>query len=103
MEAMESARVKPGGLVTLHLLTLSERFIMALCTKPPIPLVGDGVRAGENRPVGEGEPPSAGVFSSAAPSNRGGLRGSGDISFETAAGGDVGSFAGGTSAVIPGN
>lgn len=41
--ATELPRLRPGGDCTLHLLfTLSDRFIMALCTKPPMPLVGDG-------------------------------------------------------------
>lgn len=39
-------RCRPG-VVTLHLLTLSVRFIIALWTKPPIPLVGDAGRVGE--------------------------------------------------------
>lgn len=41
--AVESLRAKDDGpAVTLHLLlTLSLRFSMALCTKPPMPLVGE--------------------------------------------------------------
>lgn len=35
------------GVVTLHLLTLSVRFIIALWTKPPIPFVGEAGRVGE--------------------------------------------------------
>ncbi len=46
--------VRPGGDCTLHrLLTLSDLFIIALCTKPPMPFVGDGglsSRSGEIRP-----------------------------------------------------
>ncbi len=46
--------VRPGGDCTLHrLLTLSDLFIIALCTKPPMPFVGDGglsTRSGEIRP-----------------------------------------------------
>ena len=38
-------RSEPG--CALHrLLTLSERFMIALCTKPPMPFVGDGGRSG---------------------------------------------------------
>lgn len=52
--AMEFPRLRPGGDWTLHLLlTLSDLFIIALCTKPPIPFVGDGGRSslsGEIRP-----------------------------------------------------
>lgn len=44
--ATELPRVRPGGDCTLHrLLTLSDRFIIALCTNPPIPFVGDGGRS----------------------------------------------------------
>jgi len=40
--AVEPARCKPGAAVALHLLlTLSDLFIIALCTNPPIPFVGD--------------------------------------------------------------
>lgn len=49
-EAMVSPLAMPGGEATLHLLTLSDLFIMALCTKPPMPLVGDGGFVGEERP-----------------------------------------------------
>ena len=52
--ATELPRVSPGGACTLHLLfTLSDLFIMALCTKPPIPFVGEAGRSnlsGEIRP-----------------------------------------------------
>ena len=52
--ATEFPRLRPGGACTLHLLlTLSDRFIMALCTKPPIPFVGEAGRSnlsGEIRP-----------------------------------------------------
>lgn len=41
LEAIESARANPGGDATLHLFTLSDRFIMALWTKPPMPFVGE--------------------------------------------------------------
>ena len=37
--------------MTLHLLTLSDRFIIALCTNPPRPLVGEIDRVGEERPL----------------------------------------------------
>jgi hypothetical protein len=41
--ATESPRLSPVAACTLHLLlTLSDRFIIALSTKPPRPLVGDG-------------------------------------------------------------
>jgi hypothetical protein len=40
--ATELPRLTPEGDCTLHLLlTLSDLFIMALCTNPPIPFVGD--------------------------------------------------------------
>jgi len=43
MLAVEFSLLKPAPGCALHLLlTLSDRFNMALCTKPPIPLVGDG-------------------------------------------------------------
>jgi hypothetical protein len=52
--ATESALLRPAGDWTLHLLfTLSDRFIIALCTNPPMPLVGDIGRStlsGEIRP-----------------------------------------------------
>lgn len=47
-----SGRVNAGGLATDHRFTLSLLFIIALCTNPPMPLVGEVVRAGEERPVG---------------------------------------------------
>lgn len=48
--ATESPRFRPVPACTLHLLlTLSERFIIALCTKPPSPLVGEGGRPAEER------------------------------------------------------
>lgn len=53
-DTTESARCRPVGDVTLHRFTLSVRFIMALCTKPPIPFVGETGRAGEVRPSGDG-------------------------------------------------
>jgi hypothetical protein len=41
--AIESPRFRPGAACVLHLLlTLSDRFIIALCTNPPNPFVGDG-------------------------------------------------------------
>ena len=51
LDTTESARVRPGGEVTLHRLTLSDLFIMALCTKPPRPLVGDVARIADDGPV----------------------------------------------------
>lgn len=52
--ATELPRFIPGGDWTLHLLfTLSDRFNIALCTKPPMPLVGDAGRStlsGDIRP-----------------------------------------------------
>lgn len=52
--AIEFPRLRPGGDCTLHLLlTLSDLFIIALCTNPPIPLVGEIGRSslsGEIRP-----------------------------------------------------
>ena len=54
MLATESPLLKPEGDCTLHLLfTLSDLFIIALCTKPPMPFVGDAGRSslsGEIRP-----------------------------------------------------
>jgi hypothetical protein len=38
--------------VTLHLFTLSLLFIIALCTNPPAPLVGESGRMGDVRPEG---------------------------------------------------
>lgn len=62
--ATESPRLSPALACTLHLLfTLSDRFIIALCTKPPSPLVGDGGRPAEDRILEvlprPGESPSA--------------------------------------------
>lgn len=51
-EATESALCRPGGEVTLQRLTLSLLFIIALCTNPPAPLVGDSGRTGDVRPDG---------------------------------------------------
>jgi hypothetical protein len=52
--ATELPRLRPGGDWTLHLLfTLSDLFIIALCTNPPIPFVGD---AGRSRRSGEIRP-----------------------------------------------
>jgi hypothetical protein len=43
---VELCRVKAGGVCVLHRLeTLSLRLSMALCTKPPMPLVGDAGRS----------------------------------------------------------
>ena len=43
---VEFCLLKPGGVCVLHLLlTLSLRLSMALCTKPPMPLVGDTGRS----------------------------------------------------------
>lgn len=81
----ESARCNPPGEVTLHRLTLSERFIMALCTKPPMPLVGETGLVGDERPVGwrcrAGISPSS--FGSVAGGSRreADVRGSGGPSF----------------------
>ena len=51
---IEFPLLRPGPACALHLLlTLSERFSIALCTKPPRPLVGDAgrsTRPGESRP-----------------------------------------------------
>lgn len=48
--ATESPRFSPALACTLHLLlTLSDLFIIALCTKPPRPLVGDGGRPAEDK------------------------------------------------------
>ena len=47
--SVEFCLVNPGGVAVLHLLlTLSLRLSMALCTKPPIPLVGDAGRVGDD-------------------------------------------------------
>lgn len=44
--AIELPRLKPPVGCALHLLlTLSDRFIIALCTKPPSPFVGEGGRS----------------------------------------------------------
>ena len=52
--SIEFPRLRPGAGVALHrLLTLSDLFIIALCTKPPSPLVGEAGRSilsGESRP-----------------------------------------------------
>ena len=72
LDATESARAKPGGDATLHLFTLSDRFIMALCTNPPIPLVGEAERVGDVRPsVRVGDRSGDRVSTSAGGSNRG--------------------------------
>jgi hypothetical protein len=48
--AKELPLMRPDGSCALQRLdTLSERFIMALCTNPPSPLVGDVDRSGESR------------------------------------------------------
>lgn len=50
--ASEFPRASPDGSWALHRLdTLSDRFIIALCTKPPSPLVGDDdlERSGDSR------------------------------------------------------
>ena len=50
---VEFCLLKPGGVWVLHLLlTLSLRLSIALCTNPPMPLVGDTgrSRSGEMRP-----------------------------------------------------
>lgn len=50
MLAVESCLVSEAPGCALHLLlTLSLRLSIALCTKPPIPLVGDGGRSMEMR------------------------------------------------------
>lgn len=49
---MEFDRVNPCGICALHLFdTLSDLLIMALCTKPPIPFVGEveRLRSGDKR------------------------------------------------------
>lgn len=60
---VEFCLLKPGGVCVLHLLlTLSLRLSMALCTKPPMPLVGDAgrSRSGEILPcVGDMASPRA--------------------------------------------
>ena len=57
LDVTESARLRPGGPATLHRLTLSDLFIIALCTKPPMPFVGELERelerVGETRPAGD--------------------------------------------------
>lgn len=56
-EAVESPRFKPAPACTLHrLLTLSERRIMALSTKPPRPLVGETGRLPKVVPLLVGVP-----------------------------------------------
>ena len=51
--ATESPRFNPAFACTLHLLfTLSDLFIMALWTKPPKPLVGEGGRPDEDNKLG---------------------------------------------------
>src|SRR4051812_17292768 len=53
LETTESARCSPAGEFTLHRFTLSDLFIIALWTNPPIPLVGDSGRVGDVRPGGD--------------------------------------------------
>lgn len=103
MEVMEFVCVKLGGFVIFYFLILLECFIMVFCIKLFIFLVGDGVCVGENWLVGEGEFLFVGVFFFVVLLNWGGLRGSGDISFEMVVGGDVGFFVGGIFVVIFGN
>lgn len=74
----ESARFKPGGLVTLQRLTLSLLFIMALWTKPPRPLVGEPDLMGELLPLAGSPAPSGGDVSFVGYSNRGGLSETGE-------------------------
>lgn len=51
--ATESPRFNPAFACTLHLLlTLSDLFIIALWTKPPNPLVGEGGRPAEDSMLG---------------------------------------------------
>jgi hypothetical protein len=48
---VEFVLLMPCGVCVLHrLFTLSLRFIIALCTKPPMPFVGEGARSGEILP-----------------------------------------------------
>lgn len=57
--ATEFSRDKPGPLWTLHLLlTLSDRLSMALCTKPPMPFVGEIGRPEAVRPCIEAMRPN---------------------------------------------
>jgi hypothetical protein len=91
--ATESTRFSPAaaGWALHRLLTLSDRFIMALCTKPPRPFVGEidlSILSGEIRPdVGDIVTlrPRARVSSRAAVSIEGGsnlcaaVTGSGEV------------------------
>ena len=53
--AVESSRLNPGPACALHLLlTLSFLFSIALCTNPPMPLVGDGGLSPKLRLCSEG-------------------------------------------------
>lgn len=62
--ATESPRFSPGAACTLHLLlTLSERFIIALSTKPPRPFVGEGGLLEEPQPGKSTEDVTAGFSS----------------------------------------
>jgi hypothetical protein len=67
-----------------------------------MPFVGDGVRAGDARPVGDGDSASFESLSSRGPSKRGGFNGSGDANLDVA-GGEEGSEARVDSADMPGN
>jgi hypothetical protein len=81
--AIEFSLLKPEPAWALHLLlTLSERFSIALWTKPPRPLVGDGgrsIRSGDIRPwegdianvrlLGDRSPPCDDVESDGGSSN----------------------------------
>lgn len=62
--ATESPRLSPGAACTLHLLfTLSDRFIIALSTKPPRPFVGDGGLLEEPQPGNAAEDEAVGLLS----------------------------------------
>jgi hypothetical protein len=81
---IELTRLRLGGLVTLHRLTLSDLFIIALWTKPPMPFVGELDReldrVGDKRPGEAFERRPSRDLSSAA-SKPGGLRDGGFASF----------------------
>jgi hypothetical protein len=92
--------------VTLHRLTLSDLFIIALCTKPPIPFVGELDReldrVGDIRP-GDGSRSPRGLSSPA--SKPGGLSvgGVANLILVGVAGSSTGGLGFGSSADMPGS
>jgi hypothetical protein len=76
---IELLRLRLAGDCTLHRFDmLSERFIIALCTNPPRPFVGETGRSGDARPGDKGARSSDGCGSIFRASNRGVDKGTGE-------------------------